>query len=201
MAANVTKVSNLHSLLQSLCNETYGETVTVADLLNAVGRRSYGPVLLLLGFVAISPLTIIPGATWIVAVVTLVFALQIVIGREYPWVPSRALRVTFDRKHLIAAIGSIDRYARMIDRVLAPRLVFLTKAPFVQIVALACVAAALVTFPLSFIPFGPVLPGLTILFFGLALTARDGMLLILAGGTLCSATYVMLHVWSALPFT
>ena len=85
----MSKVRNLRTLLQSLCNETEGETVTVGDLLNAVGRRSYGPVILLLGFIAISPLTIIPGANVLVALVTLIFAVQMVIGRQYPWVPKR----------------------------------------------------------------------------------------------------------------
>ncbi|MCF6329705.1 MAG: exopolysaccharide biosynthesis protein, partial [Henriciella sp.] len=47
------QVNNLHSLLRSLCNKTEGESVSIRDLLNAVGRRSYGPVLLLLGFIAI----------------------------------------------------------------------------------------------------------------------------------------------------
>ena len=43
----MSQVNNLCSLLRSLKDRTEGETVTIADLLNAVGRRSYGPVLLL----------------------------------------------------------------------------------------------------------------------------------------------------------
>ena len=77
----MTKVRNLRTLLQSLCSETDGETVSVGDLLNAVGRRAYGPVLLLLGFISISPLTIIPGASVLMALITLIFAIQMVIGR------------------------------------------------------------------------------------------------------------------------
>ena len=67
----MAEVRNLRTLLQSLCSGTEGETVSVTDLLNAVGRRSYGPVILLLGFIAISPLTIIPGANVLVALITL----------------------------------------------------------------------------------------------------------------------------------
>ena len=55
-------VNNLSSLLHSLETNTEGDKVTVRAMLNAVGRRSYGPILLLLGFLALSPLTIIPGA-------------------------------------------------------------------------------------------------------------------------------------------
>ena len=72
----------------------------------------------------------------------------------------------------------------MFDRILRPRLSFLTRKPFLQVVALMCVAAALVTFPLGLVPFGPVLPGLTILVFGLGLMARDGIVILLASSGL-----------------
>ena len=194
------QVNNLHSLLRSLCNKTEGETVSIRDLLNAVGRRSYGPVLLLLGFIAISPLSLIPGANSLVAVLTLIFAVQMVFGRAFPWIPKRALDFNFPRKHLISGVAALDKHAHTIDHLLHPRLTFLTRPPFVQFVAMACVAAALVTIPLSFVPLGPLLPSITILLFGLAITARDGFLLILAGVTLAGAIYLMIRVWAVLPF-
>ncbi|MEL6415408.1 MAG: exopolysaccharide biosynthesis protein, partial [Pseudomonadota bacterium] len=164
----MTQVRNLRTLLQSLCSETEGETVSVGDLMNAVGRRSYGPVILLLGFIAISPLTIIPGASVLVAVITLIFTLQMVFGRPYPWIPKKALEFSFPRKHMVAGVAMADKYVVQVDRFLKPRFGFLTRPPFVNLVALACVGAALVTLPLSFIPFGPVIPSLAILLFGLA---------------------------------
>ncbi|MFT5776472.1 MAG: hypothetical protein ACI9NG_002446, partial [Hyphomonas sp.] len=39
----MANVHNLESLLASLTECTSGEDVTVRDMLNAVGRRSYGP--------------------------------------------------------------------------------------------------------------------------------------------------------------
>jgi hypothetical protein len=194
------KVRNLRTLLQSLCSETDGETVSVGDLLNAVGRRSYGPVLLLLGFIAISPLTIIPGASVLVALITLIFALQMAVGRPYPWIPKKALDFSFPRKHMVQGVAVADKYVVQVDRFLKPRLTFLTNAPFVQIVALACVGAALVTLPLSFVPLGPLIPSLTVLLFGLAVTARDGFVLLLAGASLVGACYLLMRVWAVLPF-
>lgn len=196
----MSKVRNLRTLLQSLCSETDGETVSVGDLLNAVGRRSYGPVLLLLGFIAISPLTIIPGASVLVALITLIFALQMAIGRPYPWIPKKALDFSFPRKHMVQGVAVADKYVVQVDRFLKPRLTFLTNAPFVQIVALACVGAALVTLPLSFVPLGPLIPSLTVLLFGLAVTARDGFVLLLAGASLVGACYLLMRVWAVLPF-
>ncbi len=196
----MAQVNNLRSLLGSLSTRTEGESVSVADLLNAVGRRSYGPVILLLGFIALSPLSLIPGANSLIAIITLIFAIQMVIGRAYPWLPKRALSFSFPRKHLISGVAAMEKHVHTVDQLLKPRLTFLTRSPFVQIVALACVAAAVVTIPLSFVPLGPLLPSLTILLFGLAITARDGFLLALAGLTLVGALYLMVRVWAILPF-
>ena len=189
-------VNNLDSLLRSLVLKTEGEIVSVRDLLNAVGRRSYGPILLLLGFIAISPLTIVPGANWLVALLTLIIAVQILFGRPWPWIPRKAQDVSFPRNTLVRGVAISEKYARYIDRFLAPRLTFLTEPPFVQLVALVCIAAALITFPLGLIPFGPILPGLTILLFGLGLTARDGFVLIFASATLACAVWL---AWRYLP--
>ena len=196
----MAQVRNLSTLLQSLCSETQGETVTISDLLDAVGRRAYGPVLLLLGFIAISPLTLIPGANSLVAIITLIFAIQMALGRPYPWLPKKALAFSFPRKHMVDGVALADKYVVQVDRFLKPRLTFLTRSPFVQIVALACVGAALVTLPLSFVPLGPVIPSFAVLLFGLAITARDGGVLVLAVASLVGAGYVLTRVWTALPF-
>lgn len=194
MPASHEGIRNMGSLLQSLAQETTGEKVTVEDLLNAVGRRAFGPLLLLLGFVAISPLTIIPGTSWLTAFVTLLIAGQVVLGQARPWLPRRALTVSFPREALVAGIDKIKGPASKIDRFLKPRLCFLTAPPFVQLIALISVLAALVTFPLGLVPFGPVLPGLAIMFIGLGLTSRDGIMVLIAGGATLGSLFLVISM-------
>jgi hypothetical protein len=189
-----TPVTNLRSLLRSLVLNTEGEEVTVRELIDAIGRRAYGPVLLLLGFIAVSPLTIIPGANWFVCTVVLIFSLQIVIGRKTPWLPKSALDFRFKREHLVQGARGAEKSAHMVDALVRPRLVFLTEAPFVQLVGLVCVAAALITYPLGLIPLGPLLPSLAVLLLGLALTARDGVVVLLAVATFSGSVLIMLRV-------
>ncbi|MEL6258571.1 MAG: exopolysaccharide biosynthesis protein, partial [Pseudomonadota bacterium] len=134
MAADVnggSKVRNIRTLLNSLVDDTdpESETVSVEDLLRAVGRRSYGPIILLLGLISISPLTIVPGGNWLVALVTLVIAGQILIGRSFPWVPRRALNFSFDRKYLVMTVEKGQEPAAVIDALVSPRLIFLTEPP------------------------------------------------------------------------
>ena len=187
-------VTNLRTMMRSLVLNTEGEDVTVAELLQPIGRRAHGPVFLLLGFIAVSPLTIIPGANWFVATVILVFALQVVFGFRHPWLPKGVTEFKFKRDHLVQGVAAGERYAHMIDALVKPRLTFLTEPPFIQIVAVICVLAALITYPLGLVPLGPLLPSLTVLLFGLALTARDGFVLLLAGCAFGGAILLMMSL-------
>jgi len=191
----MARVNNLQTLLRSLEEHTEGDKVSVREMLRAVGRRSYGPILLLLGFLAISPLAIIPGTTWLIALITLLIGGQILVGRSFPWVPRRVLKIELPRPALLKGIEVAEPYVSKVDRFLKPRLTILTEPPFAQLVALVCVGAALITFPLGLIPFGPVLPGLAVFLFGLGLTARDGIFLILAGTGFAAACWLLIHVW------
>ena len=153
--------------------------LTLGDLLDSVGRRSYGPLLLVIGLIAISPVTAIPGMTWATAVLTLIVALQIAIGRERIWLPKSALNIKVGRRDVHKGVEKSRTAARWIDHLLRPRLEFLSKPPFVNIVGIICVAAALITFPLGLIPLLPLIPGIAIVAFGLGMTARDGVWLTL----------------------
>ncbi|MBY9066362.1 exopolysaccharide biosynthesis protein [Hyphomonas sp. WL0036] len=197
-------VTNLRTMLRSLVLNTDGDEVTVDELLHAIGRRAHGPVFLLLGFIAVSPLTIIPGANWFIATVILAFALQVVFGLRRPWMPKGVTEFKFKRDHLVQGVAVSERYAHMVDALVKPRLTFLTEAPFIQLVALICVFAALITYPLGLVPFGPLLPSLTVLLFGLALTARDGAVLLLAacafGGAILLMVKLAPRLMALLPF-
>ena len=187
-------IKNLQTLLASLVAETTGETVSVEDLLNAVGRRAFGPLLLLLGFIAISPLTIVPGTSWLVALVTLLIAGQVLLGQTRPWLPKKALAVSFPREALIKGVEVMAKPARIVDSFLKPRIGLLTETPFVQLVSLLAMGAALITFPLGLIPFCPILPGLAVMLIGLGLTARDGIMLLLSGGAMVAAVIFVINV-------
>jgi hypothetical protein len=59
---------------------------------------------------------------------------------------------------------------------------------------LICIMAAVITYPLGLVPLGPLLPSLTLLLLGLALTARDGMVVVLAAVSFGAAMYLLLQV-------
>lgn len=150
--------------------------IRLGVLLSAVGRRSYGPILLLLGLIAISPLTALPFTTTIVAAITLLIAVQMAFGFKRPWLPRAVLNIRLPRKMFFSVLDHARARVHRIDGViLHQRWTFMTVPLFVNAIALCVCAAALITFPLSLIPLAPFAPGLAIVLFGLGMTARDGV--------------------------
>jgi hypothetical protein len=178
-------------LVNSLVTETTGETVTLGQLMKIMERRSFGAAILLLGLIAISPLTIVPGATWLVATVTLLFSIQMLFGARHPVLPKKLLALSMKRSQLVAFAAAARKTAHTADRLTEPRLTWLTRPPFVMVVGLICTLAALITYPLGLIPFGPVLPGVSIVLMGVGLTAKDGVFLLLSGLALGGAAMLL----------
>jgi hypothetical protein len=164
-----------------------GAEVSVDDILHSAGRRTYGPLLLLIGLFSISPATIAPGMTWLGAALTLVLSLQLALGAHRPWLPRVLLGIRVSRRSVRVGADGMRAWSRRIDALLRPRLAFMTEPPFANFAGLACALAALVTFPLGLIPIAPLAPGLAVAFIGLGLFVRDGLLL-LTGGLIMGAT-------------
>ena len=65
--AHNAEPSNLEDVLDEIASkcddDDTPDSLTLDELLDSVGRRSYGPLLLVIGLFAISPATILPGIT------------------------------------------------------------------------------------------------------------------------------------------
>ncbi|MBL8546615.1 MAG: exopolysaccharide biosynthesis protein [Hyphomonadaceae bacterium] len=185
---------NLESVLDEIvakCDtDDTPDALTLDEILDSVGRRSYGPLLLVIGLFAISPATIVPGMTWLAAALTLLVAGQMALGLPRIWLPRKALQARLPREAVRSGIDKGRGAAKFIDKLLKPRLTFLSKPPFVNLVALMVIAAALITFPLGLIPFAPLAPGLAVVFFGLGMVARDGVWLALGGAVMAGTLWL-----------
>jgi hypothetical protein len=129
---------------------------------------------------SVSPLAMIPGSTWAFAVLTLLVAVQMALHRKHPWLPESALKLSFPEDKVEGILKKARPWTKAIDKVVRPRLEFLAHEPWIIIVALLAIVAAIITFPLSLIPFAPAIPGAAIILVGLGVTARDGVVLGLA---------------------
>ncbi|MBK8545318.1 MAG: exopolysaccharide biosynthesis protein [Caulobacteraceae bacterium] len=163
--------------------------ITVGDVLSAAGRRTFGPVLLLIGLFSISPATIVPGMTWFAAGLTLLLSLQLAIGAKRPWLPPGLLRLPVARD-AIRAGASMRQWARRIDSVFQPRLVFLSGRPSPILPVLLVRWRRSPLFPLGLIPIAPLAPRIASTLIGLGLFARDGLLLLTGGVVMGGALWI-----------
>lgn len=180
VAAHPGGLSDIFDELQHNVDWDAQERIRLGVVLSAVGRRTYGPLLLIVGLFSVSPIALIPGVTWACAALMLLLGGQMALGQSTPWLPRALLNLRVPRKLLGSFIHKTRPHAQRLEEYfLDERLCFLTAPPAVLLVAMFVVLAALVTFPLSFIPFTPLAPSFAVIVIGIGMTARDGVWLLL----------------------
>lgn len=154
--------------------------VELREILEVIGQRAFGPWLLLVGIMGLSPLSVLPLAPSLLAGFTLIVSIQVLAGRKSIWLPEPVLRLAVPAPRLEAAAGRMLGPAKVMDRISRPRLRVLTTPLAHRLVAAACVLVALVTPPLELVPLGAAAPSAALAAFGLGLTSRDGLLVLLS---------------------
>src|SRR5262249_7777316 len=75
-----------------------GERMTIQDLMDGLGERSFGFALLLFGL--LSAIALIPGLATITSVPLLFFGLQMFVGYRTPWLPAMIAKREIGRRDL-----------------------------------------------------------------------------------------------------
>ena len=162
--------------------------VSVADLMDVIGERSFGPLLLVPSLIAVSPVGAIPGLPAITSAVIVLIAAQILLRHEHFWIPGWLARRSMDAHKMERGLETFRPVARFVDHLLRPRLPWLTDGPFFYAIALLCLLIGLVTPILELVPLGGIPPNAAVVAFSLAITARDGVWALLAFGFTIATT-------------
>lgn len=170
--------STLQALLDRIeLAARHDERVRVETVLDLVGSRSFGPLLLLAGLVTLAPLIgDIPGVPTLVALFVLLVVIQLLLRRRHFWLPRWLVERSVPQDKLLVAVRWSRRPARFVDGLLRPRLEVFWRGPAVAVIAAVCIGIACVMPLLELIPFSANGAGAALSAFGLALIARDGLL-------------------------
>lgn len=173
---------NLEDVLGKLKHaaDTDGPKLSVGEILDAIGKRSFGPLLLLGGVLGMTPVSAVPTVPSFIAVITILIAGQLLFGRRSIWLPRWMQKLSVKSEKVHKAVDVVRKPAKVADRLVKPRLQFLTLPSADRVVALFCVIVALAVPPLELLPFAAFIPSLAIATFGLGLIARDGLLVLIA---------------------
>lgn len=161
--------------------------VTIGHIRDALGNRSFAPLLVL--FAAFNLLPLPPGTSAILGLPLIIVSAQMVYGTKQAWLPSalsnRSLsleRFRYTMEWMIPRLIRIERYIR-------PRYwPFWRKQGDRVIGCIALLLAIVVTLP---IPLGNWLPAFATALLGLALSERDGLLLAV-GGVFCIISVIVI---------
>lgn len=157
------------------------ENTSVGDIIEMAGERSYGPLLLIAGLATLAPIIgDIPGMPTILGAIVFLFSAQLLFGKKHFWLPKFLLNRSVSNKKLKKGLQWLESPAKFIDRLLKPRFRVLVRDTAVYVIAFMCLMIASVMPIMEFVPFSANAAGAALTVFGLALIARDGLLLLLA---------------------
>jgi hypothetical protein len=167
-----------------------GERISIGMIQQVAGQRAAGPMLLFPALIVVSPLSIIPGLPTMVGINTILVAGQVLLGREQIWLPKWLTERCLPAKHAERLLGYLKPVSRTVDAVAKPRWSSLLGEPLRRVGAGVCVLVGLIMPLLEFIPFTSTWAGAIIATFGLAVTARDGLLALVWIGLVIAALAV-----------
>lgn len=154
-------------------------TVSLGRILDAFGTRAYGPLLFLIGVVAVSPLSMIPGSMVLSGLLVAALMAQSLARRGPPWIPGRLRRIRIGTERMRRGMEKVLPWFERLERMVRPRLGPVVRPPLLHLCSLCAVMIGLTLVPLTIVPFGVVLPGLSLAVIGLGLMGADGLLVLI----------------------
>lgn len=175
MTAPPNEAMPISRRLAKLGEDAEGETVTLDWILGQLNERAFGLFLLVLALPCCIPF--LYGVPQIVALPLMFISVQILMGRDMPWLPGKLGARSVSTEALRNLSRRADPWLVRAEAVSRPRLEALTRRPLDRFVGLALVVfSASILVP---IPGTNTVPGFAVVVVAIGLLQRDGILAIL----------------------
>tara|TARA_Y100001001_G_C7967541_1_gene294707 strand:- start:327 stop:905 length:579 start_codon:yes stop_codon:yes gene_type:complete len=150
--------------------------IRFGDVIDALEHRGFGPFLIGFSLIMILPTGAVPLVPGICAAFVILFSAQILIGRSTPWTPQKLRDISFEYENYQSVIEKARPTTEFIDRFFHGRMEFLTGKAAKYLIATLSILLSVLIIVLGAVPFFAALPASAILFFGLAMTVKDGLM-------------------------
>jgi len=165
---------------------TEDETVTLGELRDRLARRGFGLLMIVLALPTLIPV-LPPGSAAVIGLLYVLLSLQMLFGKDEPWLPARLGRYRLSAKAITALRKRGIPFLQRIERFSRPRLLPIDDRIASRGVAVIVLLLGIVLVPPF--PFLNTLPALAVLIMGVGLLNRDG--LFIAIGALLTATVIV----------
>lgn len=168
------KPRRLSDILQeiAIAPATPVERILLGQLIEGFGNRAFGALLFIFAVPVALPIAI-PGISAVLGAPLLCLSWQLMRGREQPWLPEVMRSRSFRRLDFARMLHRVLPSIRRVERLVGPRLVWMTNRRGERVIGLFAFMLAVVLFlP---IPLGNSVPALAIAIMALAILERDGL--------------------------
>ncbi len=163
------------------------QTVTLNEILEIAGERTFGFLFVLLSLPSALPIPA-PGYSTPFGVLIFLLAVQLIIGRDQPWFPEKFRKQGFERSQIQGLIQKGIPWLQKIEMVAKPRLTPVCTSRIGQMAIGVAIALMSISMMIP-IPLTNTLPAIGIFVTGFGLLDDDGAIS-LAGLTICAISTV-----------
>lgn len=173
-----------------------GNTLTIGEVLNVLGRPTLLSIILLLALLVIV-MDAIPGASFILGIALTWFSIQFAIGRATPWLPGKVKHHQVSSARLAPWLSNLTRVFELLENIAHPRYTLFAERPYALLTAfLMAILSVFIALP---VPFGDVVPAIAVALLALGQLEFDGALIaigqiigLIALGALCVVGLLMI---------
>jgi len=178
-----TLSDNLEGLVESP-----GDRIGVRLIADRVGDKGFGILLVILSLPSALPVPA-PGYSTPFGIVLMLLGLQMMSGRERPWLPERVLRKEISKEFAGKLVRSANRFLGLAERLIRPRMRWINRKGGRMF--LGCVVLLMASLMILPIPLTNTLPAGVIFLVGVSLSEDDGLVAIgsFLAGLLAAAFY------------
>lgn len=174
-----TRAESVENVIERARNGLHEGKVSVRDVVEALGRASFAPLLLVPALVVVTPASGIPLLSSICGISIALIAIQMLFGRAHVWLPDWIMRRSIPEARLAKAFDWLTPIARFLDRITRVRLRALVERPFLLVPQLLAFLSGAVMPLLEVLPFTSSMLGATVSLLAVGMVTRDGLLVVL----------------------
>ncbi|KGB83284.1 hypothetical protein JT55_02950 [Rhodovulum sp. NI22] len=171
-------LGSITEVLEALLDASNDDRVTVRQIVEKMGERSFAPLLLIPAMILVSPVSSIPGMPTFGAIIIALVTVQMLLGRKHLWLPEKLAERSITADRLERAVNWLRKPAAWIDRHVHQRLCYLTFRPLSHFALLTCLAVTMVMPLMEFVPALATVAAFAITLFAIGLMTRDGVFVI-----------------------
>lgn len=181
----------LSQVLEDAIHSLDGDTITFKHLIENIGTRAYGILLLILTLPNAIPVAGVVGISALTGMLMLIFSAQMAFAVEKPWLPKFLAEKEIGKAMLLRALRAVAPYLAKIEPFIKPRMLAMSSPIGLRVTGWFIAGFCLVLLlPIPLSNFGP---AVAIFLIGLGMLEKDGVFMTI--GLVLGVVYCTILIW------